>query len=135
MRQRILRSPIIIILSLIVFSLTLNINAAAQDELCHDCHGTDGGYTFQHISILCSTPRVVTPGEEFEHTVILDHPGEYQASGISIELSLDSASQITLSGAKAIRLPPMGSGSKTVKFNLKAGEPSQSQRIRTIIKG
>jgi hypothetical protein len=136
MRYRILKSAAILILPLFIISIIFNINAAAQDEECQACPGTDGGYTFQPISVLCSTSRVVTPNEEFEHMVILAHPGEYQASSISVELSLDSASKITLSSSsnELIRLPPMGSGNKVVKFNLKAGEPSQSQKLRTIIK-
>jgi hypothetical protein len=110
--------------------ITSNVTA----DRCQDCHGTDGGYTFEPLLIQASTPRVASPGEEFEHVIIIQHPGEYEASGITVELNLASATQITPMSSKTKNLPTMTGGSGEVVFKLKAKEPSQSQRIRTIVK-
>jgi hypothetical protein len=123
-----------IIFIIIVLCLIITGTITATADRCQDCHGTDGGYTFEPLIIQASTPRVASPGEEFEHVIIIQHPGEYEALEVVVELNLGSATQLTALSQSTQRLPTMTEGTKEVVFKLKAKEPSQSQRIRTIVK-
>jgi hypothetical protein len=122
-------------LLLIIFFLLLftTISGISTGDNCQDCHGTDGGYTYKHVSVNPVTPRVVAPSEEFEHIITLNHPGHYIASSITVELDLSSASNLELTSPKKIQVGDFDTGSKKITFDIKAGEPHQSQKIRTIV--
>ncbi len=126
-----IRYPLIILIFILISSIILTPVSA---DKCQDCHGTDGGYTFQPLILHASTPRVVSPNEEFEHVIIIQHPGEYEAYSISMELNLALATQLSAMSSKIIDLPAMSGGAEEVVFKLKAKDPSQSQRIRTIVR-
>ena len=117
----------------------LFITAAGQGmsdgtgEACHDCHGTVGDYTFEPIAIHSSTPRVVTPGEEFNFDIMLNHSGKYIANSVTIKIDLVSAPNLILVGSDEIFFDQMGKGSKTASFKIRAGEQAQFQRIETTV--
>lgn len=132
MRHRITTGSVIFIFFIIILTIIVS-GVSGEGEACHDCHGTDGGYTFKHLWIYSSTARVVDPGSEFEHIIILEHPGDYEASSITVKLDLSSAPDLTAIGQKEIQLDDMAEGKRTITFVLNAKESYQSQRIRTIV--
>jgi hypothetical protein len=132
MHRQVFKGTLYLIVFLIFFPILIG-SVSGQNEQCHDCHGTDGDYTFQYIAARSYTPRVVDPGGEFEHIIELDHPGEYEASSISIELDISSAPDLTLLDKKTKQLSPFGEGKKSVSFKLKAGDSYNYQKIRTKI--
>jgi hypothetical protein len=123
-------------LYLIVFLILLPVligSVSGENEQCHDCHGTDGDYTFEYIAVRSLTPRVVDPGSEFEHIIELDHPGEYDAGSISIELDISSAPDLTLLDKNTKQLSQFAGGKKSVSFKLKAGDSYNYQKIRSSV--
>jgi hypothetical protein len=138
MRNKIIKISIITLIFIITVSLFFS-NAAGQGdgegsgEACHDCHGTDGDYTFEPIYIHSSTPRVVNPDEDFNFDIVLDHPGEYFASSIIIQVDLTNAPNLVLSSSNEIIISQMGRGSRTETFKIKAKDQAQFQRIKTTV--
>jgi hypothetical protein len=135
MHYRRLTSAFVIIFFLVIsFTIFGSVTGQGQDEdRCEACHGTDGDYTFEHLSISLFTPRVVNPDETFEHVVLIDHPGWYLARDLTVELDLSAAENIIFTGSKSVQLDDMGEGKKTVTFKLQTTDPHQAQRIRTIV--
>jgi hypothetical protein len=123
------RAFIIIIFLLIGLSLSGNVFS----DSCDDCHGTDGGYTFERLSVSSTTPRVIEPDTEFQHAVIISHPGKYKSTSITVELNLESAPDLLLDSEDTIQVGTMNSGTKTVTFNMKTADSTNSQTIRTVV--
>jgi hypothetical protein len=124
---------ILLILISIVLIFPNGIAQNEDDEDCHVCHGTDGDYTYQGLMVKSTTPRIINPGESFEHTVVLDHPGSYTANSVNVKLNIDSAPNMFLIGADSFDIESFSDGKKTVKFNLRAFESYQPQIVRTIV--
>ena len=137
--QRSLGHGSIILIFLICIPLVLTGTAFAQgggegeSEPCHECHGTDGDYTFEGLSVRSHTRRVIDLNEEFEHIIELAHPGEYDARSIKIDIQLDSATNIMLLEKNTKTLDLLKEGTTTVSFKMRSKEPIQSQKIRTVV--
>ncbi len=108
-------------------------NALGEGEPCHECHGNDGDYTFESLSVRSHTARVIDPGAEFEHIIEIKHPGGYDAKSVTIEIDLDSAPNLVLLDNTPLIIDLMTEGTKKINIKMKAKEPLQSQKIRTTV--
>jgi hypothetical protein len=141
MKNKILAYTLTLILVAILGSLLVT-PAGAQDNPedhegpCHDCHNVnrpDGDYIFEPLNVHASTPRVVNPGANFEHQVVIDHPGEYTVESVTVQLDLEDALEVDLIGKRTLNILEIAEGRKIITFQLRAQDTYQSQRIKTIV--
>jgi hypothetical protein len=128
--RRILRAGAVPILAMLLLVLVPGI-ALADD--CASCHGSSGGYTFKHMTLSIKTDRVIGPNTEFVHRVVVNHPGKYTSSSVTVTVDLSGAPACICVDSKSQTLGTMTGGSKEVTFTLKAGKSDSPQKITTTL--
>jgi len=124
------RSIIVIFVLLFIYSASLSTVSAKE---CESCHGTSGDYTFVQLSISSSTPRIVEPDTAFDHIVVVNHPGEYDATGVTIAIGLAYAPELSSTEIMSKTIPDFDTGTKTVVFKIDAGDSVNPQVITTTL--
>lgn len=119
--------------SIALFLIIIAALPSVSAKDCDACHGTSGDYTFVELSLSSTTARTVEPGTTFDHILIIEHPGKYDATGVTVTINLENAPELNASGELTKTIPDFGSGTRTITFEIEAGDSNVQQVISTTL--